>query len=85
MRIAIETPTGTVGVTKNGSFVCTEPASAVITEWVYLAEKHVLSVTWGDKKYFYKEVPFSTVYAMMKAESLGKFLNAEVKPNYQVA
>lgn len=83
MRVAIKTPTGTVGVTKDGSFVCSEPTSEIIKDWVYLTEKRVLFVTWGDKEYFYYEVPFSTVHAMMKAESLGKFLNAEVKPNYK--
>jgi hypothetical protein len=83
MRVAIQTPTGEVGVTKTGSLVCAEPVSDIITEWVYLAEKNILSVTWGDKPYFYYEVPFSTVHAMMTAKSLGKFLNAEVKPNYK--
>jgi hypothetical protein len=83
MSVAIQTKTGRVGVTKTGSFVCSNPVSEIITSWVYLANKRVLAVTWGDKNYHYYEVPFSTVHAMMSAESLGKFLNAEVKPNYK--
>jgi hypothetical protein len=83
--INIETPTGEVGLSSlvGGALVCTEPISEVITEWTYLIGKQALFVKWGEKEYHYRGVPFSVVHAMMTAESLGKFLNAEVKPKYE--
>lgn len=82
-RLSIQTPTGKVGVVTSGSFVCFEPQSSIITQWVYLTEKHTLCVMWGSKNYHYKEVPFGIIAAMMRAESLAGFLNAEVKPHYE--
>lgn len=83
MSVNIQTPTGRVGVQKCGSFVCADPISKVITQWVWLAPTKTLVVDWDHKSYLYKEVPFSTIHAMMSAQSLGEFLNKEVKPNYQ--
>lgn len=66
----------------DGSLVCAFPVSSIISEWVYLSTRRTLCVTWGEARYHYHEVPFSTIHAMMSAESLAGFLNAEVKPNY---
>lgn len=81
--LEIETKTGTVSLSSRGDFYCEEPASQVITEWTYLVSRNSLFVKWGEKEYLYRGVPFSTIHAMMNAESLGQFLNAEVKPNYK--
>jgi hypothetical protein len=84
--INIQTPTGEVGLTSysgGGGLACIEPISEIITEWTYLISKQALFVKWGNTEYHYKGVPFSVVHAMMRAESLGKFLNAEVKPKYE--
>lgn len=69
-------------MTPQGSLVCLSPVSTIITEWVWVAKFQRLFVTWGETEYQYHEVPFSTIHAMMSADSLAKFLNAEVKPNY---
>lgn len=82
--LSIETPTGKVKVVSSGSFVCSSPQSSIITQWVYLTEKHTLCVMWGSKEYFYKAVPLDVVVAMMKSESLAGFMNAEVKPHYEI-
>jgi hypothetical protein len=81
--LVIETKTGQVRVDHDGSLACSFPESDIITGWSWW-NTEVLSVFWGDKQYLYCGVPFSTVHAMMNAESLGKFLNAEVKPKYEV-
>lgn len=70
-------------MTAKGSLVCHTPQSSIISEWCYLTEKRILAVTWGESDYHYYEVPFSTVHAMMSADSLAGFLNSEVKPNYE--
>lgn len=83
--INIPTPTGDVSLSSlvGGGLTCTDPVSEIITEWTYLIGKQALFVKWGNTEYHYKGVPFSVVHAMMMTESLGKFLNAEVKSKYE--
>lgn len=80
--LAIETKTGQVRVDFDGSLACSNPKSEIISGWSWWSNQ-VLSVFWGDSQYVYQGVPFSTVYAMMSADSLGAFLNAEVKSKYE--
>jgi hypothetical protein len=84
MAVSIETPTGTVDVTPRGDFICISPKSEIITSWIYQGTYGMLSVSWGERRYHYKDVEFSTVHAMMTADSLGQFLNKVVKPNHEV-
>lgn len=84
MSVRIETPTGSVLVTPRGDFVCANPKSEAITMWVYQKVWDRLTVSWGEKMYHYEGVEFSTVHALMTADSLGQFLNKVVKPNHEV-
>lgn len=59
------------------------PESSAITSWIYNADK-LLSLTYtGGKMYHYKNVPFTVVTQMLTADSVGKFLNTVIKPNYE--
>jgi hypothetical protein len=50
--------------------------------WVYQGLYNALAVIWGEKMYTYRDVEFSKIYSMMSADSLGKFINKEIKPNH---
>ena len=82
MSVTIETPTGSVTITPAGDFVCYNPKSEAITMWVYQGLHNALAVIWGEKMYTYRDVEFSKIYSMMSADSLGKFINEEIKPNH---
>ena len=60
--------------------------STAIRYWSYKPEKQTLTVQYanGDKFYDYEGVPFSAVYAMMLADSLGNFIAKNIKPFYTV-
>jgi|688.fasta_scaffold94094_3 hypothetical protein len=83
MSVTIETPTGSVTVTSTGDFVCYNAKSEAITTWVYQGLHNALAVVWGDKMYTYLDVEFSEIHAMMSADSLGKFINEEIKPKHK--
>lgn len=39
----------------------------------------------SDTFYRYEGVPFTAMFALMSADSLGAFIAREIKPNYSVA
>lgn len=83
MTIPIETDNGRVRLMPSGNLVCLSPDSTAIANWVYLTDKKVLAVKWGTREYHYRGVPFSVVYGLMSADSVGAFMNKEVKPKYE--
>jgi hypothetical protein len=77
----------------NGSFsvttivnglIITPSNSSAISQINYLADDRVLVVTYSNGgMYHYKEVPATTVFHLLVAESFGKFINTHIKPNYE--
>jgi len=65
-----------------GSFA-TESKS--VEYWSYDAEQKELTVQYKSSKafYIYASVPFSTLFGLLTAESIGSFVAKEVKPNYE--
>lgn len=63
--------------------MCLDTNSTVITEWWYSPTSQALKLVWNGKGYFYRGVPYSVIHEMLGAQSLGKFANAEIKPNYE--
>lgn len=56
--------------------------SVALENWNYFADSQLMAVTYtGGRKYFY-EVPVDVYDAFVAADSLGAFLNKEIKPNY---
>lgn len=73
---------GTFSIMADGTIIG-YPQSSAIARWVY-ATDGILSVTYtGEKHYHYMDVPFVVVAQMLTADSIGKFVNAVVKPNYE--
>lgn len=61
--------------------------STAISHWAYYPKESMLVVLYkssNDTYYHYLDVPFSTILAMMTAESLGSFIAKEIKPNFSV-
>ena len=59
--------------------------SSAIDAVGYDAARRALSVAYkGGREYVYLDVPPEVFDALLKAESKGKFVNAEVKPRYRV-
>jgi hypothetical protein len=59
--------------------------SSAIEYWQYNVKTNALVVQYkGTNKEFYTYVgvPFSAVFALMSADSLGAFIAKEIKPNY---
>ena len=65
---------------------CTRHSTA-ISFWVYYPKSGKLAVQYKSSPtfYHYEGVPFSVMFALMSADSLGNFIAKEVKPNYSVA
>lgn len=79
----INTPTGEVILFSEGNLMCLDTKSEVITEWWYSPTKEALKLSWNGRDYFYQGVPYSVIHEMLGAESLGKFANSVIKPNYE--
>lgn len=67
----------------DGNFICLVTKSEAVTYWIWLSKYETLTVSWNGQQYNYDGVPFSKVHAMMSADSLGVFLNKEIKPNHE--
>lgn len=73
---------GTFSIWENGVLIGYPESSAV--EWYMYDISNTLWVTYtGNKTYRYLEVPFFVIAQMLTANSVGKFINTVVKPNYQ--
>jgi hypothetical protein len=59
------------------------PESSAISMWSYFENTLTVTYTANDKMYHYKDVPFTVIAQMLTAESVGKFINVVVKPNYK--
>lgn len=79
----INTPTGEVILFSEGNLMCLDTKSEVITEWWYSPTSQSLKLSWNGRGYFYKGVPYSVIHEMLGADSLGKFANSVIKPNYE--
>ena len=80
----ITTPSGTVTIDPTDGYMTSTPNSEAVTRWSFFPKYESLHVTWGDKNYIYSGVPFIVVARLLATDSVGRFLNAEVKPNYEV-
>ena len=74
---------GTFSILADGTLIG-YPESSAVTLWMY-SNSHLTITYTGGKSYHYQEVPFTVVAQMLTAESIGKFVNAVVKPNYKFA
>ncbi len=73
---------GTFSILEDGTLMG-RPESSAITMWVYLTVG-ILALTYkGGKTYHYRAVPFTVIAQMLTADSVGAFVNAVVKPNYE--
>jgi hypothetical protein len=61
--------------------------SSAIEYWSYKVMTNELVVQYKSSETFYRyeSVPFSTIFALMNADSLGAFIAREIKPNFSVA
>ena len=61
--------------------------SSAISYWSYNPSSMELSVQYGSGGiyYYYEQVPYSVIFDMMFADSLGAFIAKSVKPIYSVA
>ena len=61
--------------------------STAIAWWKYEVSTQFLVVQYknSDTFYRYEGVPFTAMFALMSADSLGAFIAREIKPNYSVA
>ena len=81
----ITTPTGMVTIDKtDGYMACYKTNSEAVSSWAFLPQHGALNVTWGDKTYIYMGVPFAIAVRLLATDSVGRFINKEVKPNYEV-
>jgi len=80
----ITTPTGEVMLFNDGNLMSLDTNSEIITEWWYSPEWQALKLSYGDKAYYYRGVPYSVIHEMLCVDSLGKFANLVIKPNYEV-
>jgi hypothetical protein len=58
--------------------------STAISHWHYNVKTNVLTVQYKGSEtfYYYEGVPFSAMFALMSADSLGAFIAKEIKPIY---
>jgi hypothetical protein len=61
--------------------------STAIQYWSYDIETKKLTVQYrsSDTYYYYEEVPYTVIFEMMFADSLGAFIAKTIKPTYSVA
>jgi hypothetical protein len=61
--------------------------STAISHWHYNVKTNVLTVQYKNSETFYdyEGVPFTAMFALMTADSLGAFIAKEIKPNFSVA
>jgi hypothetical protein len=69
------------------AIACTVKNSSAIAYWSYNTSNNELRVQYksSDTNYTYYGVPFSTLFALMTADSLGAFIAKEIKPNFSIA
>jgi len=80
----ITTPSGIVTIDQTDGYMTSTPNSEAVTRWSFFPKYDYLHVTWGQTKYIYSGVPFSVIARLLATDSVGRFLNTEVKPNYEV-
>ena len=62
-----------------------EVDSSAVDRVEHDAEAGILSVWYkGGERYNYRDVPTDVYQALLDADSIGAFVNAEIKPNYEV-
>lgn len=76
-----------MAVVENDSISSIPKNSTAIQFWSYTIKTSELAVQYKSSKtaYRYEGVPFSTIFALMWADSLGAFIAKEIKPNFSVA
>ena len=73
---------------KDGTILASLPHNSTAIEfWYYNLADQELVVQYKSSEtfYHYEGVPFSVIFDLMLADSLGAFIAKEVKPNYSVA
>lgn len=61
----------------------TQVESSMIEAWGYDQSTNALYVRFkGGKLYRYADVPAAEIESLQQAESIGRFINATIKPNY---
>ena len=81
----IETPSGPVGLWRDGSRISGYPESSAIDHWQW--EGLLFSVTYksSETTYVYFGIPFSVIIGLLACESAGKYIASEIKAKYEVA
>lgn len=69
------------------AIACTVKNSSAIAYWSYSTSNKELRVKYksSETTYTYYGVPFSAMFALMSADSLGAFIAKEIKPNFSIA
>lgn len=75
----------TAVVRKDNISSCTDYSEA-IQYWCYDVKYETLVVQYrnSDNFYRYDAVPYTVIFALMTADSLGAYIAKEIKPNHQV-
>jgi hypothetical protein len=71
-----------------GDYIASCPLhSTAISWWKYETKTNELVVKYKSSEtyYYYVGVPFSAMFALMSADSLGAFIAKEIKPNFSIA
>jgi hypothetical protein len=60
-------------------------SSSSVEYWSYKPDKKELVIQYKSSEvfYVYEGVPFSVLFGLLSAESIGSFVAKEVKPNYE--
>lgn len=80
----LNTPTGEViyneGAQAFGSLGTT---SDVVTDWWYVPSVKCLNIAYNGRQYWYFGVPYEVAVGMLFTDSLGRYVNTEVKGKYE--
>lgn len=60
--------------------------SEAIAYWDYNVADKMLVVRYmsSSRFYYYKEVPYTVIFGLLTADSIGAYIAKEIKPNYEM-
>lgn len=82
----IDYANGETAVIRKNSIASCPDHSEAISYWSYDVEYKTLIVHYkkSENYYRYSEVPYTVIFALMTANSLGAYIAKEIKPNHEV-
>lgn len=81
----ITLPNGDMVFIMQDNVFCAEVTSTSIQYWAYMPNSKRFTVQYrtSETYYTYVGVPFEVVHGLMTADSVGKYVATEIKPNYE--